>query len=125
MRVSEGLPKGRIAELYNPEMFEKHEEVIVFTREEFSRTYSSMKEQIEYINKIDLYLNPDEEWKLIGYWPKILGSVHILNMNLDSILIKEPLQSYLDACFYDTTGSSHKNVSVSKKRVSVQFKLPI
>ena len=32
MRVSEGVPKGRIAELYNPEMFQELEEVIVFTR---------------------------------------------------------------------------------------------
>ena len=36
MRVSEGVPRGRIAELYNPEMFQEHEEVIVFTRNEFS-----------------------------------------------------------------------------------------
>jgi hypothetical protein len=35
MRVSEGVPKGRFAELYNPEMFQEHEEVIVFTRDEF------------------------------------------------------------------------------------------
>jgi len=44
MRVSEGVPRGRIAELYNPEMFHEHEEVIVFTREEFSHFYTSIQE---------------------------------------------------------------------------------
>ena len=76
MRVSEGVPRGRIAELYNPGMFQEREEVIVFTRDEFNRTYTSMREQIDYINKTDLHLNRSEEWKLIGYWPKILEKVH-------------------------------------------------
>jgi len=48
MRVSEGVPNGRIAELYNPEMFQEHEEVIIFTRNEFNRFYTSMREQIDY-----------------------------------------------------------------------------
>ena len=56
MRVSEGVPRGRIAELYNPGMFKEREEVIIFTREEFSRTYTSMREQIDYINKTDCIL---------------------------------------------------------------------
>ena len=29
MRISEGVPNGRIAELYNPEMFLNYDEVIV------------------------------------------------------------------------------------------------
>ena len=49
MRISEGVPNGRIAELYNPEMFQEHEEVIVFTRNEFSRFYYSMQDQIDYL----------------------------------------------------------------------------
>jgi hypothetical protein len=124
MRVSEGVPRGRIAELYNPGMFQEREEVIVFTRDEFSRTYTSMREQIDYINKTDLHLNRSEEWKLIGYWPKILGRVYILDRNLDSILEKKPLQCYLDACLFNTIRSSHKN-AVSKRKVSVQLNLPI
>ena len=67
MRVSEGVPRGRIAELYNPEMFQEHEEVIVFTRDEFRRFYNSMQQQIDYINEIDLFLDRSEEWKLIGH----------------------------------------------------------
>ncbi len=125
MRVSEGVPRGRIAELYNPKLFQEREEVIVFTRNEFSRTYTSMREQIDYINKADLQLNRSEEWKLIGYWPKILGRVYILDVNLDSILKEEPVQCYLDACLYSTLRSSHKNVLTSKRKASVQFNLPI
>ncbi len=125
MRVSEGVPRGRIAELYKPGIFQKHEEVIVFTRDEFSRTYTSMKEQIDYINNTDLFLNRSEEWKLMGYWPKILGRVYILDRNLDSLLEKEPLQCYLDACLFNTIGSSQGNAAVSKRKMPAQLKLPI
>jgi len=93
MRVSEGVPKGRIAELYNPEMFQEHEEVIIFTREEFSRFYNSMQNQINYINRIDLFFDRSEDWKLLGLWPKIMERVHILDVNIDSILTNEPLQN--------------------------------
>jgi hypothetical protein len=125
MRVSEGVPKGRVAELYNPGMFQEHEEVIVFTRDEFNRTYTSMRKQIDYINKTDLHLCRSEEWKLLGYWPKILGKVHILDMNINSILKKEPLQCYLDACLFSTVRSVNKSVEVSKKKVPVQLNFPI
>ncbi|WP_286476565.1 hypothetical protein [Methanobacterium sp. CWC-01] len=42
MRFSEGTPQGRHAKITSPEMFNEHEEVIVFTREEFSRVYLSI-----------------------------------------------------------------------------------
>jgi hypothetical protein len=125
MRISEGVPRGRIAELYNPGMFQEREEVIVFTRDEFNRTYTSMRDQIDYINKTDLHINRSEEWKLLGYWPKILGKIHILDMNITSILKKEPVQCYLDACLFNSVQSTHKNVETSKKKVPVQLKLPI
>jgi hypothetical protein len=115
MRVCEGVLDGRIAELYNPEMLQEHEEVIVFTREEFNRTYTSIWKQIDYINKIDLHLDRSEEWKLIGYWPKIMQNVHRMDMNMDLIFKKELIQSYLDAYLYDNIQSSHDKVSVSEK----------
>jgi hypothetical protein len=115
MRVSEGVPDGRIAELYHSEMFQEHEEVIVFTREEFNRTCTSILKQIDYINKIDLHLDRSEEWKLIGYWPKIMQNVHRIDMNMDLIFKKEPIQSYLDAYLYDNIQSSQNKVSGSEK----------
>ena len=115
MRVSEGVPFGRIAELYKPEMFQEHETVIIFTRDDINRTYTSIMAQIDYINKIDLHLDRSEEWKLIGYWPKIMQSVHRINMNMDLILKKEPMQSYLDAYLYKNIQNPQKNVAISEE----------
>ena len=61
----------------------------------------------------------------LGYWPKIFERVHILDVNMDSILKKEPLQCYLDAPLYNTVRSSTKNVLISKNKVSIQSKLLI
>ena len=116
MRVGEGAPMGRIAKLYNPEIFEEHEEVILFTRDDINRTYYSIMAQIDDINKIDLHLSRCEEWKLIGYWPKIMQNVHSIDMDMDLMLKKEPLQSYLDAYLYNKVCSSKKNVAVSQER---------
>ena len=102
MRVSEGVPNGRIAELYNPEMFHQYDEVIVFTREEFNRTYSSIMEQIDYINKINIHLDRDEDWKLLSYWPKILEKIHILDINMNLMFKEEPKQCYLDTYICNT-----------------------
>jgi hypothetical protein len=115
VRVSEGVPFGRIAELYNPEMFQEHETVIVFTRDDINRTYTSIMAQIDYIKKIDLYLDRSEEWKLIGYWPKIMQRVNRIDMNMDLIFKKEPIQSYLDAYLYSIQ-SPQKNVAISEKK---------
>ena len=111
MRVSEGVPEGRIAELHHPEVFQEEEEVIVLTREEFSRTYTSLKEQIDYIVMVDLHLDRSEEWKLMGYWPRIMQSVHRIDLSMDLIFQKEPLQSYLDAYLYQDMPSSQKPVA--------------
>lgn len=114
MRISEGVPNGRIAELYNPEMFQEREEVILFNRKDFNHLYSSMREQIDFINKTDLHLDRSEEWKLIGYWPKILQRVCMLDMYMNLIFEKKTVQSYLDAYLYNTIPSYQKDVTVSK-----------
>ena len=66
MRVSEGVTRGKIAELNNPEIFREREEVVVFKRDEFNRIYRSMMEQIHHVNQIHLYLEESETWKLMG-----------------------------------------------------------
>ncbi len=120
MRVSEGVPCGRTVELYNPEMFQEREEVIVYTRDEFNRFYTSMQEQINYISRI--YLEPSEEWKLIGYWHKIMERVHILDRNMDLLFEKDQKQSYLDAYLYNTIQNSEKKDSTSEKTIPVKLK---
>lgn len=100
MRVSEGVLSGRFIELYNPEIFQEHETVIIFTREDINRRITSIMAEIDYITKIYLHLDRDEEWKLMGYWPKIMRSVQYIDRNIDLIFKKEPLQSYLDTYLY-------------------------
>jgi hypothetical protein len=34
--------------------------------------------------------------EVIGYWPKIIERVHILDVNMDSLLKTEPIQCYWD-----------------------------
>lgn len=117
MRVSEGVPRGRVAEVYHPELFPEHEEVIIFSREEFSRTYTAIRRQLDYIVKVDLHLDRSEEWKLIGYWPRIMQSVHRIDRDMDLIFRKEPLQSYLDAYIYTHVQGSRDQVPVAEREV--------
>ncbi len=124
MRMSEGVFFGRIAKLYNPEKFQDREEVIGFPREDFNRTYTSIAQQIDYINKIGLHLDRSEEWKLIGYWPKIMQRVHRIDMHMALILKKEPLQSYLDAYLYDNIQNPQKNIVISESEAITKIKVP-
>jgi hypothetical protein len=117
MRVSEGVPRGRFVRLYNPEIFHEYEEVIVFNRSEFQRTYASIEEQIDHINKKYLYLDRNDDWKLLGYWPKIMARVNLLDLNMDLIFKNEPLQCYLDAYLYSTIQSPEKEVVKTEKEV--------
>ncbi len=67
-------------------------------------------------------MNQNEDWKLIGYWPKILQRIHLLDRNIESILTKEASQQcYLNASIYGPIKSSSKHVTVaSKRKVTVQ-----
>lgn len=121
MRVSEGTIYGRFAELYNSEMFQEHEEVIIFTRDEFNRTYSSMQEVIDHINKIDMQLNQEDDWKLMGYWPKIMAKVYLLDTNMGFIFEKEHLQCYLDTYLYNRIGNSKKKSAESEENASIKL----
>ncbi|MDI6644297.1 MAG: hypothetical protein QME14_04495 [Methanobacteriaceae archaeon] len=121
MRFSKGVPFGRFAKLHNPEMFQKYETVIVFTVEEMNRRYNSIMAEIEFINKINLHLDKNEEWKLIGYWPKIMRSVHNIDLNMDMIFKKEPLQSYLDVYLYKNIHTP-QNVAVSPSKAIATIK---
>lgn len=115
MRVSEGVPKGRYIQLYHPEMFQEYEEVIVFNMDEFQRTYSSIEEHICHINRTYLRLDGDDEWKLLGYWPKIIDRVHLLDLNINSFFKSEPLQCYLDAYIHKIVQNPGKEVLVTEK----------
>ena len=125
MRLTEAVSNGRFLEVYNPGLFHEHEEVILFAREDFNRTYSSIREQIDYINKVDMHLDRNEEWKLIGYWTKILERINILDLNINLMFKEEPMQCYLDAYLYNTIQSSKNKVAASPRKVPIQSKLTI
>ncbi len=122
MKVSEGEPCGRNVYLYHPDLFKEHEEVIVFTREEFYRNYIFMLEQIDYIMKRQSLLEGGDDWKILGYWPQILEKIHLLDITIDSIFKKESLESYLDAYIYNDIQSSQRNVAVSKQEDIVKLR---
>jgi hypothetical protein len=95
-----------VVKVYHPELFQEEEEVIVFSRAEFSRIYTSIERQLDCIVKVDLHLDRSREWKLMGYWPRIMRSVHRIDQDMDLILRKEALQSYLDVYLHEPVESS-------------------
>jgi hypothetical protein len=100
MRFSQGTSYGRYGELYHPEIFSDREEVIVFKREEFANAYRSMTDQIEFIEDINLKFNRQDDYKLLGLWPQIMGRVHIIDVGIDGFFIRKLIQSRLDAFLY-------------------------
>jgi len=105
MRASQGASYGRYGELYHPEMFSDREEVIVFKRGEFASAFKSMMNSIEFINDIGLKFNRQDDYKLLGLWPQIMGRVHIIDVNIDDLLMHESSQGRLDAFLYPATES--------------------
>lgn len=118
MRFSQGTSYGRKAELYNPEIFYDHEEVIVFNREEFGSAVKSIMNQIDYITDIYLKLGIQDEYKLMGLWPKIMERVHIIDLNMEDFLIQDPVQSYLDAHLFNTSESISTELLESGNKVA-------
>jgi hypothetical protein len=118
MRFSQGAAYGRYGELYDPEIFNDREEVIVFNREEFGWAFRSMMKQIEYINDINLKLNSADEYKLMGLWPKIMERIHIIDVNIEDFLMQEPVQTHLDAFLYNQTKSKSSELLKSGVKVA-------
>jgi hypothetical protein len=126
MRFSQGASYGRYGELYNPEIFNDREEVIVFKREEFGWVFRSMMKQIGYINDIDLKLSSLDEYKLIGLWPQIMERIHIIDVNIEDFLMQEPIQTHLDAYLFNQTKFSspeplESGVKVAEKPLGIDW----
>jgi len=101
MRVCQGVPCGRKIELYHPELLNDNEEVIIYSRDEFRRTFSSMQDQIDFITKWDMILKMNGDHHLLGAWPVIMDRVHILGTGLNLFYSDKPSQTYLDAYLQD------------------------
>jgi len=118
MRVSEAIPRGRKVHLFHPELFSNHEEVIIYTRDEFRRNYLAMREYIEYAFNQYSQMDSDREFELAGYWARIVERIHFLNGNMELFLDKGPSQAYLDTYveipvdpFEDLLLESARNIS--------------
>ena len=103
MRASQGIPHGHKARPYHPQIFQNHEEVIVYEREEFRRNYNQIRENINHIILTNLEINLEGDWKLMGHWPRVMDRVRIINMGLDSFFNEKPKQCYLDTYLESTT----------------------
>ena len=126
MKFSQGASYGRFGELYHPEEFNDREEVIVFKREEFVSAFKSMMNQIDFINDIDLKFNRQDDYKLLGLWPKIMGRVHIIDVNIDDFLMRESSQGLLDAFLYPapeslSTGLIESGIKLPEKPLGIDW----
>jgi hypothetical protein len=126
MRASQGASYGKYGELYHPEVFNDREEVIVFKREEFASAFKSMIESIEFIKDIDLKFNRQDDYKLLGLWPKIMSRVHIIDVNIDDFLVQDALQGSLDAFLYPakeslSTGLIESGIKLPEKPLGIDW----
>lgn len=110
MRASLGIPHGHQARPYHPKIFQNHEEVIVYEREEFRRNYNQIRENINHIILTNLEINCEEDWKLMGHWPRVMDRVRIINRGLDSFFSETQKQCYLDTYLESTTRVSADEV---------------
>ena len=81
---------------------------------------------IEFINDIDLKLNRQDDYKLMGLWPQIMGRVHIIDVNIDDFIIQEPVQGQLDAYLFNKTeslsqGLIESGIKLSEKPVTMDW----
>lgn len=108
MKVSLGVPCARHIQLYHPELFNEHESVILYNREEFKRTYYLIQDQTHYILKVDAQLGDDES-HLMSYWYDLMERIHIMELAVQSFFQdSSSLQSYLDTYLYSEAKSIEK-----------------
>lgn len=95
MRTSQAVPLMEKARIYDSESFRDREEVIIYPREEFKRTYRAIHNHVNDIFLMN-HLSNDDNRKLMGHWHRIMERIHIINLDLDSFLSFRPSQGYLD-----------------------------
>jgi len=115
MRASQGIPHGPKARLYHPELFQDHEEVIVYEREEFRRNFTGMRGYIKDIFLMYLQLDHENDYMLLGQWPRIMDRIHIINIELDSFFSERPVQCCLDTYMHSPVNATNHEIRDSVK----------
>lgn len=122
MRTSQGIPFGGRAILYNPDSFQDSEEVIIYSREEFRRTYRALHNHVNDIFLMDRSLTGDDNRRLMGHWHWIMKRIHIINSEADSFLSVRPSQGYLDTYFNNPVKITEEEMLESLSELSEESK---
>jgi hypothetical protein len=120
MRASQGIPQGPKTRLYHPELFQNHEEVIVYEREEFKRNFMAMRNSIADIFLMYLGLDAENDFMLLGQWPRIMERIHIINLELDSFFSEKPVQCCLDTYMHNTIRANEQELVESLSNHPIQ-----
>lgn len=111
MRASQAIPFGAKAILYHPELFSEHEEVIIYERHEFRRTFSSIRDYIQEIFLKNHQLEQQQNSRrLMGEWMWIMERVHLINNSLEDFFTETPCQGYLDSYIHNPVESEEDGV---------------
>ncbi|OPX57687.1 MAG: hypothetical protein A4E25_02062 [Methanobacterium sp. PtaB.Bin024] len=114
MRASQAVPFGAMAILYHPKLFSQHEEVIIYERDEFRRTFSSIRNCIQEIFLKNHQLNQQQNRRrLMGEWIWIMKQVHIINNDLEDFFTETPCQGYMDTYMHNLVESTEEGIMES------------
>jgi hypothetical protein len=118
MKVSQGIPFGAKAMLYDPDSFQDHEEVIIYQREEFKRVYEIMHDYMKDIFLMDHLLDRDDTRRLINHWAWIMERINIINLEMNSLLGETQSQTYLDTYLSNPVGKRVEEIAESLSIIS-------
>ena len=70
--------------------------------------------------------NRQDDYKLLGLWPQIMSRVHVIDVNLDDFLVREPIQSQIDAFLFNrteslSTGLIESGIKLPEKSLGVDW----
>ena len=116
MRASQAVPFGAKVILYHPELFSEHEEVIIYERDEFRRTFNNIRDSVqEIIIKNQQQEQQQNSRRLMGEWMWIMERIHLINNNLEDFFTETPCQGYLDTYIHNSGESEEGELLESLK----------
>lgn len=97
MRASQAMPFGAKAILYHPKLFSEYEEVIIYERDEFRRTFNNIRDSIQEIFLKNHQLEQQQNSRgLMGEWIWIMERIHLIDNNLEDFFTDNSCQGFLD-----------------------------